>query len=78
MQNEEGYKGILMDIVTNEHGEAFVGINLGAERRLFSVEQAACVYDMLGGLLESVGFFDDEGDYEDEADDAEGAKCKMH
>ena len=78
MQIEEGYKGILMGIVTNEHGEAFVGINLGSERRLFSVEQAACVYDMLGGLLESVGFFDDEGADDEGDDDAEDAKCKMH
>ena len=62
------FAGITVGLVVAPDGEPHIGFTLGDERLAMSLDCANLLFNQIGDLLDSQGFFDQ----------AEGDQCQMH
>ena len=71
--SKESY-GVLVGLVKNADGETCIGIGMPNGPTIgVSVEHAAIIFNQIGELLDSVGYFK-----EDKPDCREGERCTTH
>lgn len=59
MNKRKPLSGVLMGIVADEAGTPFIGLDINGAKLAMSVPHAALVFDQLGDLLDTLGYFDD-------------------
>lgn len=69
-EKEHSFNGVLMGIVVCSHGEPHIGISIGNDKIAMNIDHAGMVFQQLGDLLETAGYFDDE--------ELEETTCRMH
>ena len=62
------FAGVTVGLVVSKDGTPHIGFTLGEERLAMSLDCANLLFNQIGDLLESQGYFDQ----------AEGVKCQMH
>lgn len=70
-KEEHTFKGVLMGLIVCSHGELHIGIDIDGTKITMDIEHAGLVFQQLGDLLETAGYF--ENDIE-----SEEPTCKMH
>ena len=58
MESTEKFNGVLVGLIVNEKGEPHVGLSFGEERIALNLECANLLFNQIGDILESLGFFD--------------------
>lgn len=62
------FAGVTVGLVVSPDGEPHIGFTLGEERLAMSLDCANLLFNQIGDLLESQGYFDKDG----------GDRCQMH
>ena len=62
------FAGITVGLVVSQDGEPHIGFTLGDEKLAMNLDCANLLFNQIGDLLESQGYFDK----------AEGDQCQMH
>jgi hypothetical protein len=63
--------GMMMGVFRRKNGEPMVAFDLNGMKVAFDIENTAMIFNQLGDLLDSLGYFGDE-------DEEEPCPCKLH
>jgi hypothetical protein len=58
MESNNKFSGVLVGLIANEKGEPHVGLSFGEEKIALNLECANLLFNQIGDILDSLGFFD--------------------
>ena len=64
-EEQESFRGVLLGIVTCQHGSPFIAMDINGSSVVMDIEHAGIVFEQFAGLLGTLGYFGDEG-FDDE------------
>lgn len=67
------FSGVLMGIIHDNEGEPHIGIDVDGAKVALTIDQAGELFNQLGDLLDTQGYFESENEAENEE-----VICKMH